>query len=382
MPQDRDKPRVIWIGKNVVRKAPSAHARRKFSIMSRYFNPVVVAVGPLGVRRVEDLRVVALPNLKPSFAGGILFYLLGPLVAVVTALLKRAEAIVCQSPYEGVGVIALARLLPPQSRPLIVVEVHGDWRSAAEFYGSQARRGLRPVANSLARWSLSRADRVRVIGDYTLSLVKEAGYRGPIDRYLTFSDFRVFTDTHPQSLPADPVVAFVGVFERYKAIDVLIPAWARVVQDVPNAHLLVVGDGPLKRQVEQLIKDNDIGRNVTLMGVVDAEALRDIYDRSCCLVLPSRSEGMGRVILEALARGRPTVGSRVGGIPELIEHGVTGVLVNPEDEIGLAAALTDLLQDRTKLEMMARNASDWFREHDPTADFEEGIRRLASSLAR
>jgi len=73
------------------------------------------------------------------------------------------------------------------------------------------------------------------------------------------------------------------------------------------------------------------------------------------LVLPSRSEGMGRVVIEAFARARPVVGTRVGGIADLVEHDVTGLLVPPGDAVALTAALGALLGDRERAAQLGRN---------------------------
>src|SRR5262249_57631203 len=79
-------------------------------------------------------------------------------------------------------------------------------------------------------------------------------------------------------------------------------------------------------------------------------------DESTCLVLPSRSEGMGRVVVEAFCRGRPVVGSRVGGIPDLVEDGANGLLVDPEDVAALGDALRRVLTDHELAERLARGA--------------------------
>jgi glycosyltransferase involved in cell wall biosynthesis len=79
-------------------------------------------------------------------------------------------------------------------------------------------------------------------------------------------------------------------------------------------------------------------------------------DDATLLVLPSRSEGMGRVVVEGLLRGRPVVASRVGGIPDLVEHGVNGLLFDPEDHAGFADALVRLLTDRAEAQRLASAA--------------------------
>jgi glycosyltransferase involved in cell wall biosynthesis len=95
-------------------------------------------------------------------------------------------------------------------------------------------------------------------------------------------------------------------------------------------------------------------------------------------VLPSRSEGMPRVVLEALSRARPVVASRIGGIPEMIQHGRTGLLLPPGDTHELAEALAELLGDRERLRRMGDEGRRFVAERDPAAAYEAGVDRLAA----
>jgi glycosyltransferase involved in cell wall biosynthesis len=107
-------------------------------------------------------------------------------------------------------------------------------------------------------------------------------------------------------------------------------------------------------------------------------------DEATVLVLPSRSEGLGRVIIEALCRGRPVVGSRVGGIADLLEDGVNGVLVEPGDTEALAEALVRVLSNRTLVERLAEAArasvDPWLLTPDDYADrTRELVERVAAT---
>jgi glycosyltransferase involved in cell wall biosynthesis len=105
-------------------------------------------------------------------------------------------------------------------------------------------------------------------------------------------------------------------------------------------------------------------------------------DESTCLVLPSRSEGMGRVLVEAFCRGRAVVGSRVGGIPDLVEDGVSGLLVDAKDTAGLGDALRRVLTDRELAERLGRGAHAsaelWTMAPD---EFARRIRALVEQVA-
>jgi glycosyltransferase involved in cell wall biosynthesis len=156
-------------------------------------------------------------------------------------------------------------------------------------------------------------------------------------------DFDSFLQKPPQPLPAAPRALFVGVLERYKNVDGLAAAWRLAAPRVPGAHLHLVGAGTLQPVVEQLVRDVSAQTSWTeRLAPSDVSAA---LDESTLLVLPSRSEGMGRVLIEAFCRARPVVASRVGGIPDLVEDGVNGLLVEPGNATALAEALVAVLGD-------------------------------------
>jgi glycosyltransferase involved in cell wall biosynthesis len=218
---------------------------------------------------------------------------------------------------------------------------------------------------------------VRVVSDWLGQLVREAGYVGPMDQYIAYSDYDEFLAVAPEALPAEPRVLFAGMLERYKAVDVLLDAWEIVAERLPDARLTMVGAGRLHDEVAARIAGSSLARSVELLDPVPRAELRRLIDASTCLVLPSRSEGLGRVVLEAMARERPVVASSVGGIVELVEPGRTGVLVPPEDASALADALTGVLEDLASARAMGREAGLRARARDPLAEYERGIARLA-----
>ena len=115
------------------------------------------------------------------------------------------------------------------------------------------------------------------------------------------------------------------------------------MKDLPNGKLLMIGDGELRPQVEDFIHQNELEDRVVLMGtrydVPDILAASDIF------VLPSRWEGLPYVVIEASMAGLPVVASRVGGIPELVEDSVTGLLVPPGNPEALSEAIQRLLDN-------------------------------------
>ena len=141
-----------------------------------------------------------------------------------------------------------------------------------------------------------------------------------------------------------PVVISVGRLAPIKGHAVLVRAFADVVSAHPDAVLLIAGDGPERPALESLAAEMGLGGSVRLPGL--REDVVDLLHASSVFCLPSLNEGMGRVVVEAMAAGVPVVATSVGGVPELVEDGRTGVLARPGDEASLSSGILRVLADR------------------------------------
>src|SRR5439155_27018103 len=144
------------------------------------------------------------------------------------------------------------------------------------------------------------------------------------------------------------------VREGYRTGDGVAAEWRRAAPRVPGAQLHVVGSGTLRRVVAQLVED--LPAQTSWTERLTPSEVAAALDDSTLLVLPSRSEGMGRVIVEAFCRARPVVASRVGGIPDLVHDGTNGLLVEAGDTDGLADALVLVLDERELAERLGAGA--------------------------
>ncbi len=153
------------------------------------------------------------------------------------------------------------------------------------------------------------------------------------------------------------VVGIVSKLWEGKGHHVLFRAWRTIQKNWKGSDsplLLVVGEGPLDLELKKLAGELGIRSNVVFTGFRrDIPAITSAMDIS---VLPSAFEGMGRVILEAMAAGKPVVASRVGGIPDLVREGVNGLLVPPNDEEALCGALVRLLTDERQRQDLGSGA--------------------------
>lgn len=142
-------------------------------------------------------------------------------------------------------------------------------------------------------------------------------------------------------------ILFVGRLGYEKGIGVLIRAMKPILIDMPNAHLDIVGEGPLKEQLEKDVRENGLQNNVTFHGWLSGKALDDAYRNSTLLSVPSVwPEPLGLVCAESLAYGRPVVGSDIGGIPEIINNLEVGEVVPPNNPAALADAIVSVMNDK------------------------------------
>jgi colanic acid/amylovoran biosynthesis glycosyltransferase len=136
----------------------------------------------------------------------------------------------------------------------------------------------------------------------------------------------------------------VGRLAEQKGHLVLIEAAARLAAAGRDFEVAIIGDGPLRAQIERRVEELGLGDKVRLLGWRDDDGVRDEILRSRALVLPSFAEGLPVVLMEALALGRPAIATYVAGIPELVEPGVNGWLVPAGSVEALANAMTDCLE--------------------------------------
>jgi glycosyltransferase involved in cell wall biosynthesis len=232
--------------------------------------------------------------------------------------------------------------------------------------GSRAGRLLAPITDWAARYALRRADAIHALSRFTAELAEREAGVAPLEAFPAYIDLSIFTARPPAPLPATPTALFVGMLEAYKNVDGLARAWRTVAQTLPDARLVIVGQGALIDVVERLV--DDYPARVEYHPELTPEEIAAKMDDSTCLVLPSRSEGLGRVLIESFARGRGAVASRVGGIPDILRDGKDGILVDPADHEELAEALIRVLSEPGLAERLGAAAKEHYRDWHSTPD--------------
>jgi len=332
------KPRVLFVGPTRYSLPLPPGLERKWSAIGDVIDYHVLARGT---------------GADPRFRLTADFYARLPLRVRRAVREFRPQAIVAEDLRTAALVMAARTRVP------VIAEVHGNWRHSTRLYGSSTRRFASPLVDRLDEYGVRHADAVRALSGYTAGLVEQARRRPPDAVFPTYSDLSAFA-APVRPLPERPMALFVGVLEPYKNVDGLAEAWRRVAELVPEAKLVIVGKGSQRGVVERL--------GVEHHAELAPERIAAQLDSATVLVLPSRYEGLGRVVIEAFARGRGVIASRAGGILDLIEDGREGLLVDPEDTDALADALVRVLSDRALAERLGAAAHVRFPEWNQTPD--------------
>jgi glycosyltransferase involved in cell wall biosynthesis len=256
-------------------------------------------------------------------------------------LVGRADLIHAHSSKAGFLTRAAAAMRPGRRRRTLFTPHGWSFWAAAHAEG----RTYLALERLAARWctalvAVSEAERA-------------AGLAAGVGRTEQYRVIRNGIDLAPfagEPSPRAGRIVFVGRLRRPKRVDLALEALRQVRTAVPEATLDVVGDGPLRGELEALAGRLGLRDHVRFLGARNdlPQLLRDAQ----CLVLASDYEGCPLSVLEAMAAGVPVVATSVGGIPELVVEGETGILAPPGDAEALAAALRDVLVPRGRAQQL------------------------------
>ena len=293
-------------------------------------------------RFTQRAHFYALPSLPLPVLRYIEFFCAGFLLAVLLIFRRDCRVIIAQGPYEGAAA-AMAKLLArcAGKRVALIVESHGDFE--ADLFLQRRivfADAVRWMMRRVARFTLNRADALRAISHSTRQQLAAWRPDCPIVQFMAWTDIDAFfqaKDAVPKTIP--PIVLYVGVLIPRKGILHLVNAFAAVINEFPQARLLLIGredDPEYAQQLQERVRLLRLQRQVEFAADMPQAELARYMAQAHLFVLPSLSEGLGRVVVEAMAAGTPVIGSRVGGIPDMIQDGENGFLVPPGDELALA----------------------------------------------
>ena len=345
----RERVRVVRVMATGTNGGAQEHV---FNLVSRmdhdYYDVSIVSLSPgSAVRKLQraGFGVTVIDEPDDAIATGILAAHLADIRAdVVHDHMYRAEVVGTKA--------AIALATAGHRRPFVMSTVHSSRVRSAE--DQDVLRRLTPSIDRLI--VVSRAIDRKVVEEGRFGAPRTLVYNGvDLERYDHQEPCCTLRDEYDME-PGSPIVGVVGRLELEKGHPTLLEAWPHVLREVPGAYLMVVGEGSRQEALHQIAREQGIERHVIFTGRRDdIPAVTAAFDVA---VLPSYREAQGLTILEAMALSRPVVASSVGGIPEMIEDGVTGLLVPPHDPAALAAAIVRVLRDHPLADMLGRAGHD------------------------
>jgi glycosyltransferase involved in cell wall biosynthesis len=241
--------------------------------------------------------------------------------------------------------------------PFLVTLQEGD----AAGHIARARFGLVGFG---WRFILRQADHVQVISSYLDSMARAYGYAGNITLVPNGVDMQKQRAQHREYEAREKkVIISVSRLVQKNGIDTLLRAFAEVHKTFPLAELHLVGDGPLRAELEVLARLLKIEKFVVFTGEAPHERIAEYYAAADIFVRPSRSEGLGTAFLEAMANGLPIIGTPVGGIVDFLRNGETGLVCRVDDPHDLAENITMLFNDALLYSKLRTNGRQLVEEY-------------------
>ena len=379
--------RVLFVGGTRYTQPLNPTHARKFTELARLADLCVLAFSTDGrLRRfAEHADFFLLPLWSVAFLRHLELIVAALFIGLAMALTGRLDVIVAQSPYEGLAA-ALVRLISRLlgRRVALVTEIHGDWEESPLLYRTvRFPRLYRKFLMCLSRWVLRRSDVVRAISSFTADKVCQIVAEKPIIVFPTYTDIELFLTESGDSInPEEAMVLFVGALVYLKGVHRLLEAMAEVRRQQPQARLVIIGQGDYQVELKKQAEALDLTEALEFVAPMSQVALRDYMRRCRLLVLPSLSEGLGRVLIEAMACGRPVIGTRVGGIPDLIQDGANGFLVPPDEVVHLAEKIAYLLDHPNEAAEMGARGRAFVAEAFSTEKYVAGYRQVFEAARR
>ncbi len=300
-------------------------------------------------RFTQHAQFYLLPKLPLPFLRYAAILVLGASLTLWLVARYRVQVLVAQSPLEGVPGAVAKRIAGWFGHNVaLVVESHGDFEESLFLQRDIMAPTIHRLLIGLAsRFALNHADSLRAVSNSTKRQLERWAPNTPVHQFPTWTDIEVFLQAGRDGVEGhSQEILYAGSLIPRKGVHHLINVFGRLANDYPQARLLIVGHadnntyaGELREQVSRLRIDG----HVQFVGQVTQEELANRMRRTRVFVLPTYSEGLPRVVFEAMAVGLPVIASAVSGIPEILHDGVAGFLVPPGNETVLEERLRWLL---------------------------------------
>ena len=369
--------KVLFISPTVYSNPITKDIQKKFQSLSKVCNPTVFAFSEEKFNSVvEGVETIFNKKNKNRFFNylKIIFLFFFEIPKIVKN--QNIEIVCLQDPITGFFTIFSLKIrkLPVK----IVVETHGDFINTIGL----EKNLLIPkfytlIFSYLAKYSIKNADLIRSISDFTEKQALNFGYKGlfvrfpawiNIDNYLNADTKRLSTDTFK--------IIFVGSVTERKNPKIIIESLETIDEDI---SLEIIGQTPnLKylKELNKLIASSKHAKSITMTPFIKAEELILKYSSANLFILPSKSEGLGRVIIEAQSTACPVLVSSNTGMTDLIIENETGYIFENNNKNDLTKKIQYIIDNYESALQIGLNSKDFVKENQSVTNFEFGYKKL------
>ncbi|RKX93784.1 MAG: hypothetical protein DRP84_07950 [Spirochaetes bacterium] len=360
-----------------------------FSAFLQYFDHVSMALPFLGdkiqikngIAMPEDIEIVELPGFK----GVIDFirksiWILPKLIPVLHKEIKKSDAVmVMHDDFLGLITLLQAR---KQKKPHLLFLGGNQVEVVRNKYTGLKRWGaiyLAHLFEKIDQYWMDHGLTVLVTGREMIErLLAPERYIYPYFTSLISDEDIIYRK--PRDISSNSTnILYAGFLTENKGVHILLEAFARFREKyhTPDIKLHLAGDGYFRPKLEEICQQLKITENVIFYGFIgDKEKLKQLFREADMFVLPSKSEGIPKVLLEAMAYGVPILTTNVGGIPDIIEDGVNGLLIPPGSPGGLVKGMAKILFDAKLRQKLIDGGYHFIKEHTKEKQAKEIIEYL------
>lgn len=265
--------------------------------------------------------------------------------------------------------VALAREFRPNIVHVHYVGGFGYWGSKCDFapvvvsvWGSDVGdRPGNPIFRMYIKRALRRASRITATSEFLRKVTADLVPKRASD--IQVIPFGVDEPESVAPMPSGPVkLCFIKMHRPRYGPDILLKAMALASKQVPDLTLTMAGKGPMTEPLKALARALGIAERVEFAGFIPNNQIYSLLQKHHIMAMPSLEEAFGVAVLEASVCGRPVIASRVGGVPEVLRDGETGLLVSKGDVEALAEAIVSLASDRERCRAMGEAGREWVKE--------------------
>lgn len=316
----------------------------------------------------KEIEVISIPFIDFPVLRALSFVLFGFFYFLLAG--KKAENAGIAAP------IIHAQYALPQGLLGVLVKKITRSKLVLTFHGSDALiLGRNFFLKPVVRFVANSSDEIIVVSNYIKEVLVSIGVSG--EKISVISNGAEKSGKEPSG--ENKRIVFIGALVEQKNVEVLLKAYKKVKDEIKDAELFIAGEGKEKDRLLALTKNLGL-KDVCFAGYIDN--IDEAFTRNSCLVLPSREEGFGIVLLEAMHRGVPVIASRIKSLEEIVRHEYNGLLFEKNVEDELSRALVRIFTEQELRDKLRKNGKEYAKNFDwrkTAEDVEKIYRKLAKN---